>query len=66
MSKNNYLVNWQIDTEAESPVEAAIEVWRDCFGRGYGQPSPEEACVFEVGGKTIDLSDDQYSGYFEV
>lgn len=67
MSENNdYTVNWKINVEATSPIEAAIKTWRDDFGRGYGQPGPDEACVFEVDGETIDLSDDQYSGYFEA
>lgn len=67
MSKSNdYTVNWRIDVEAESPIEAAIETWRLIFGRGYGQPGPDEACVFEVDGETIDLSDDRYSDYFKA
>ena len=48
---NSYRVRWEVDQEAESPIEAAKEVWRRLFGRSY-PPAPDSCCTFIVQDRT--------------
>lgn len=64
-------VAWSIDSEDESSATAAaVSIWRFIFGRGYSQPTNEEACLFVVTDKTtgesveIDLSDERFASFF--
>lgn len=41
-----YDVTWTIQVEAESPVEAAEQVWSEQFQRSVA--NPDDACFFEV------------------
>lgn len=63
-------VAWQIDADASSPAAAAAEVWKTNFNRGPHQPTPDDACVFDVsdGEKIvqIDLSDPVYAHLFDA
>lgn len=46
----DWSVAWYIDvdaSEAASAYEAALQVWRDTFGR-TGTPGADDACVFDV------------------
>lgn len=63
-----YHLAWEIDSDGTSPVDAAIDTWRQIFRRGYLQPSADDACVFEVtlGDRStqIDLSDERFAHLF--
>lgn len=66
----DYSLSWEIDAvDAANAAGAARDIWRSIFGRGPGQPGPDEACVFTVtqaGRSTqIDLSEERYAALFE-
>ena len=50
-----YNITWKIDVEADSPRKAAEYVWREVFNRSYA--TSVDACVFEVNGERVDLSE---------
>ncbi|MDW6058039.1 hypothetical protein SAZ11_08045 [Streptomyces sp. FXJ1.4098] len=64
----SYPVRWEIDSDqGVSPVQAALDVWREKFLRYNEQPDDGDACVFTVierfTGRSveIDLSDKRHA-----
>lgn len=55
-----YRVSWEIDAEADSPEEAARQIWQEIFGRS--DATPDDACLFTVDDGTgpvlIDLAEE--------
>lgn len=45
---NNYLVKWEVNVEAETAVDAAINVAADYFQTRIQRGQPDTACVFQV------------------
>ncbi|MFI9629272.1 hypothetical protein [Streptomyces sp. NPDC052042] len=64
------LVQWKVDSDEDvTPAQAALDTWREHFGRDDGRPPNEECCVFTVVGEhgrsvVIDLSDERYAHLF--
>lgn len=48
MELKTYGVTWQVDQEAISPVDAAIEVAKSYFQERIAQGQPGTACIFYV------------------
>ena len=43
-----YTVKWEIDVEADSPRQAAEQVWIQNFNRRVLPPGPDGCCCFTV------------------